>query len=227
MAEALKVIDEVSSYALKHRFYIEYDGDVLKRLQDLKPRKPSPPIHHLLETSADKDKAILSHYCHKIEKSKGTFKSVLRGLEAHYKQINTRDSHSKGKIIDSIIRSGNPENLKAVGKVLWVIGSLALLYIRDEDARTIATWREHISVASEDTAAAADGMWKALRKYNGEATRKSLTERMNAAVRWDKFLEGKEVGTVVVLHILSPTLQVFYLDAPSLLTLFSQEVTIS
>ena len=206
MAEALKVIDEVSRFALANQVYLEYDGKVLKRLQNVTPQKPSPPIHTLLATSTDKDKETLSKYCYRIEKSKGNFETVLKGLEAHYQQINARDSPSKGKIIDNIIRNENPKDLKEIFKVLWVIGSLALLCIRDADARAIAEKQKHKSVTQKDKADAIDGMWAALLEYNDQATREAFKERVKVAIRWDTLLRGKEVGTVVVLHILSPSL---------------------
>ena len=165
-----------------------------------------PDLHPSLEKSSNEEKKTLLSYCKKLEVSKEKFKGVLDSLDAYREQILEWDSASKGKVIDTIIRSGDPENLKAQGSVLWVIGSVALKRIRDRDARSIAAARGHNWETPEDKTSAADGMYKELELFNPEASRKQLNYRIQAGMRWDAFLDGMEEGILVVLHVLPSSL---------------------
>jgi len=212
LREALSTLDAVAAFATRHRLSIDqlYEADISKRLRVLQSPKSLPPIHPLLATITDKNKKSLSACCYKIQESEDDFDNVLKGLQAYYRQKTAGNRTSKGEVIDSIICSGEPKNLKAVGKVLWVIGSLALLRIRDADARAVATQRGHKSIAQGDKTTAADGMWEVLHSYNPKAERTTLDERINAGIRWDTFLSGKEIGIIVAVHKLPSSLLVFY-----------------
>lgn len=148
----------------------------------------------------------MSPYCYKIKDSADDFDDVLGGLEAHHKQMSTRTLASKGELIDTIIHSGVFKTIKSITVILDVIGSLAIWHIREVEARTLATTRGHRLVNAEDKSNAATEMWQHLSSYNDNADRKQLDARITAGIRWNRFLGGREIGMIVTVHKLPPSL---------------------
>jgi hypothetical protein len=208
--DALNILDAISAYSINHQLPSDqlFDIDVRKRLQSLYP-KLSSPIYPLLEESdelSENEKKTLSPYCYKIEDSADDFDDVLDGLEAHYKQMNAQNLASKGELIDTIIRGGVSKTIRSVAAILDVIGSLALWHIREVEARILATKRGHKLVNQEDKSNAATEMWQHLSSYNSDADRAKLDARIFAGIRWNRFLDGKEIGMIVTVHKLPPSL---------------------
>jgi ABC-type cobalamin transport system ATPase subunit len=148
----------------------------------------------------------LSPYCYKVEDSADDFDDVLGGLEAHYKQMNAQNLASKGELIDTIIRGGVSKTIRSVAGILDVIGSLTLWHIREVEARTLATKRGHKLVSQEDKSNAATEMWQHLRRYNSDADRAKLDARISAGIRWNRFMGSREIGMIVPVHKLPPSL---------------------
>lgn len=210
MHDALNILDAISAYSISHRLPSEqlFDLDVRKRLQSLYPKVPSP-IYHRLEASdqlSEDEKKTLSPYCYKINDSANEFDNVSSGLEAYYKQMNAQNMASKGELIDAIIRGGVSKTIKSVARILDVIGSLALWYIREAEARTLATKRGHELVSHEDKSNAATEMWRYLSTYNRDADRVKLDARISAGIRWNRFLGEREIGLIIAVHKLPPSL---------------------
>ncbi|TVY93986.1 hypothetical protein LAWI1_G003145 [Lachnellula willkommii] len=208
---ALNILDAISVYSINHRLSSDqlFDIDVRKRLQSLCPKLPSP-IYFLLKESvelSEDEKNTLSPYCYKIEDSADDFDDVLGGLEAYYKQMNAQNLASKGELIDTIIRGGVSKTIRAVAGILDVIGSLALWHIREVEARTLATKRGHKLGSQEDKSNAATEMWQHLSGYNSNADRAKLDARITAGIRWNKFLGRSEIGMIVTVHKLPPSLK--------------------
>ncbi len=134
------------------------------------------------------------------------FDDVLDGLEAYYKLMHVRNLASKGELIDTIVRSGVSKTIRSVAKILDVIGSLALWHIREVEARALATKRGHKLVSQEDKTDAATEMWQHLSSYNSDADRAKLDERISVGIRWNRFLDGKDVGIIVAVHPLPHSL---------------------
>lgn len=181
---------------------------VRKRLQSLYPKLPSPTFPLLEESDelSQVEKNTLSPYCYKIKDSADDFDDVLGGLEAHHKQMNSKNLDSKGELIDTIIRGGVSKTIRSVAIILDVIGSLAIWHIREVEARNLATRRGHLLANAEDKSNAATEMWQHLSSYNDNADRKQLDARITAGIRWNRFLDGREIGMIVTVHKLPPSL---------------------
>ncbi|KAG0645019.1 hypothetical protein D0Z07_9192 [Hyphodiscus hymeniophilus] len=210
--DALNLLDAVSAYSINHQLPSDqlFDIDVRKRLQSLHSPKLPSPIHPLLEESngfTKEEKKTLSPYCYKIENLAADFDDVLDGLEAYYKLMHAQNLTSKGELIDTIIRGGISKATRSVAKILDVVDSLALWHIREVEARALATERGHNLVSQEDKSNAATEMWQYLSSYNSDADRAKLDTRIFAGIRWNRFLDGKDVGMIVAVYPLPHSLK--------------------
>ncbi|KAL5353535.1 hypothetical protein ACLOAV_001572 [Pseudogymnoascus australis] len=211
LADALKLLDAVSTSTYSRELF---DSIIRQRIESIYRKEVQFAPYTLLQEPQFKlkedDIIKLSPYCHKLEALAG-FDDVLRGLEARrdYEKllVETR-RRSKGQLIDSIVYSGLPKIIRnSVASVLDVIGSLALLRIRDIEARARANLQQHTFVTTEDQGYAAEEMWKCLRIYNSTAEKKWLDERLKVGGRWNKFTENSSVGIIVALCKLPPSLK--------------------
>lgn len=213
MRDALTLLDAVRAYSNDHQLpsHQLFDTHVCKRLREHHRPQSISTIYSLLEEQDEftaKEKVDLSPYCYKIDSSAASFDDVLDGLDAHYKQIYTQNSVSKGELIDMIIHGGDAKITRSVARVLNVIDSLALWHIREMEARALADARGHTLAENEDKSDAATVMWQHLSSYNNHADRKKLDARIFTGIRWDRFLEGNTVGMIVAVHPLPPSLYV-------------------
>lgn len=211
-----------------------FDDNVRKQLQSLYPKADSRPIYPLLNEwheLSENDKKALSPHCYKFDESAKGFDDVLDGLEAYYKQMDARYLVDKGEIIDAIVHSDVPKNVRSsLNRVLDVIGSLTLISIRDLEAQALATSRGHELASTEDKSNAASQMWDYLYKYNDHASRDKLDTKLEKGNRWKRYLGGisilskkdtagrtsttvctiRPIGAIVVGHKVSPGLYVAY-----------------
>lgn len=132
----------------------------------------------------------------------------MKGLDAYRNElVNPSHQGSKGQLIDSILDFGLSQSVqRSVNKLLHVISSLALVEIRDAEARALANAREHRLPTTADKSDAVTEMWSHLRNFNHKADRVKLDLRISAGKRWTKFLVGKEIGYIVVARYLPPSL---------------------
>ncbi|KFY56062.1 hypothetical protein V497_06511 [Pseudogymnoascus sp. VKM F-4516 (FW-969)] len=211
LADALKLLDAVSTSTYSRELF---DSIIRQRIESIYRKEvqfaPYTLLHEPQFKLKEDDIIKLSPYCHKLEALAG-FDDVLRGLEArrdYEKLLVSTRRRSKGQLIDSIVYSGLPKIIRnSVASVLDVIGSLALLRIRDIEARARANLQQHTFVTTEDQGYAAEEMWKCLRIYNSTAEKKWLDERLKVGGRWNKFTENSSVGIIVALCKLPPSLK--------------------
>ena len=131
---------------------------------------------------------------------------MLDRLEAYHKQMSTRNLASKGELINTIIYSGVSKTIRSIIIILDVISSLAIWHIREVEARNLATKRGYQLANTKDKSDAATEMWQDLSSYNNSVDRKQLDARITAGIRWNEFLGRREIGIIIIVYKLPPSL---------------------
>jgi hypothetical protein len=153
LAAALNLIEAVST-----SFGELLDNSIRKRINSLCRQQVQFSPYALLQEPRlglkDDDIKKLSPYCHKLE-AFADFDDVLAGLEAQLKYENVlldkSQGSTKGQLINSILSNGPSRAVRnSIASVLDVIGSLALLRIREIEAQAQADLQHHTFITTED-----------------------------------------------------------------------------
>jgi hypothetical protein len=208
LQHALKTLAELAAHSKEL-----FDEGVCKQLKGLYLKVPlkvqSRPIHYLLERLYDlgeDNKEKLSLFCYKIKDSADDFNDVLIRVEAHTKELNAHILSNKGELIHAITYSGlsNKKLRTSVARILETISNLVLFQIRDLEAQALVTTDGLVGVTEKSKAA--EKLWQYLSSYNSNTDRDKLKERLSRGGWWTRFLDGKEVSTIITAYKLSTSL---------------------
>jgi hypothetical protein len=94
----------------------------------------------------------------------------------------------------------------SIAKVLAVIDTIALLRIRDIEAKKIADHRESRGITTEDKSAAANAIFDILRRESPDADRNKLQLRIEEGNRWITLIGKGELGIVAMAYSLPPAM---------------------